>query len=211
VGKETVKVPAGTFDCFKVHLGLVNQDFWFSDDAHRYLVKFEAGPVIAGLTSVTQRRPGEAVSFHDNETGVSLTAPSDWVVWRAKHGQPEGQVLIRTLDPNADTDDCGVRLFTTDTLSEAARQSPRAWAEEDLQKSKNLEVRSDSWRNVVIDGRQGVSNEAEYTQSGKPRVQYLVHVLGTKYSELFVLTCAPDKFDTLKTAFDNILTSYHVQ
>ena len=44
VSNETVEVPAGKFDCFKVHLGLVNQDFWFSDDAHRYLVRFEAWP-----------------------------------------------------------------------------------------------------------------------------------------------------------------------
>ncbi len=54
--RETVEVPVGKFDCFVVHLGLVNQDFWFSDDAHRYLVKFEAGPITAQLTSITQRK-----------------------------------------------------------------------------------------------------------------------------------------------------------
>jgi hypothetical protein len=36
-GKESVTVPAGTFNCFKVQLS-VGQTFWFSDDAHRYLV-----------------------------------------------------------------------------------------------------------------------------------------------------------------------------
>ena len=117
LAKETVEVPAGKFDCFKVHLGLVNQDFWFSDDAHRYLVKFEAGPVTAQLVSITQRKPGEAVQFRDGELGVSFTAPADWVIWRAKNGQPEKQELIRMLDPEADTDDGGVRLFATDSLS----------------------------------------------------------------------------------------------
>jgi hypothetical protein len=213
LAKETVEVPAGKFDCFKVHLGLVNQDFWFSDDAHRYLVKFEAGPVTAQLVSITQRRPGEAVQFRDSELGVSFTAPADWVIWRVKNGQPEKQELISMLDPEADTDDTGVRFFATDSLTVAAQtiQSARAWAEQDLQKNKNVKVRPDSWKTYTIDGRQGVGCIVEYTERGKPRVQFLVHVLGPKNSELFVLTCAPDKFDALKAAFDSILASYRTK
>jgi hypothetical protein len=211
VKRETVEVPAGKFDCFKVHLGLVNQDFWFSDDAHRYLVKFEAGPLVAQLVSIAQRRPNEAVQFRDNELGLSFTAPPDWVVWRARHGQPEGQVLIRTLDPEADTDDGGMRLFATDSLSETARQSARAWTEEELSKNKHVKVRPDSWKDIVVDGRPGVSCVAEYTEGGKTRVQFLVRVLGKKNSELFVLTCAPEKFDALKAQFDSILASYRTK
>jgi hypothetical protein len=211
LAKETVEVPAGKFDCFKVHLGLVNQDFWFSDDAHRYLVKFEAGPVTAQLVSISQRKPGEVLQFRDGELGISFTAPADWVIWRAKNGQPDKQELIRMLDPGADTDDGGVRLFATDSLTAAAQQSARAWAEEDLQKNKNVKVRADGWKNYTIDGRQGVGCTVEYTERGKARVQFLVHVLGPKNSELFVLTCGPEKFDALKTAFDNILASYRTK
>jgi tetratricopeptide (TPR) repeat protein len=40
LGMETVKVPAGTFECYKVHMKLVNQTFWYSADEHRYLVKY---------------------------------------------------------------------------------------------------------------------------------------------------------------------------
>lgn len=208
--KEMVETPAGKFDCYKVHLN-INQDFWFSDDAHRYLVKFEAGGISAELTSVAQRRPGEAVAFHDAETGVSFTAPADWVVWRATNGQPDGQVLIRTLDPGADTYDGGMRLFATDTLSAAARKSARAWIDEDLQANKKVKVRPDSWKNFTIDGRPAVSYEADYTEGGKPHVQYLARVLGTKYSELFVITCPPDKFDGLKAQLDTIMASYRTK
>ena len=210
-GKETVETPAGKFDCFKVHLSPVNQDFWFSDDAHRYLVKFEAGVVTAQLISIAQRRPGEPVAFHDQETGASFTAPADWVVWRATHGQPEGQVLIRTLDPGADTYDGGIRLFATDTLSEAARKSARAWIDEDLQANKQVKVRPDSWKNFTIDGRPAVSYVADLTEGGKPQVQYLARVLGTKYSELFVITCPPEKSDALKASFDTIIASYRTK
>ncbi len=208
VGKETVEVPAGKFDCFKVHLGLVNQEFWFSDDAHCYLVKFEAGPVVAQLLSITKRRTGEPVVFRDDELGISFTVPADWVVWRAKTGQPEGQTLIRMLDPGADTSDGGMRLFTTDSLPEKSQQSARAWAEEGLRKNKTVKVRPDGWKDITIDGQQGVSFVADSTEGGKPQVQFLVHVLGPRNSELFVLTCAPGKFDALKTQFDSILASY---
>jgi predicted Zn-dependent protease len=174
-------------------------------------VKFEAGPVTAQLVSIAQRRPGEAVQFSDGELGVSFTAPADWVIWRAKNDQSEKQELIRMLDPEADTDDAGVRLFASDSLSAAAQQLARAWAEEHLQKNKNVKVRPDSWKDYTIDGRQGVGCIVEYTERGKPRVQFLVHVLGQKNSELFVLTCAPEKFDALKTAFDSILRSYRTK
>ena len=207
-GRETLKVPAGTFDCFRVHLGLVNQTFWFSADSHRYLVKFEAGPVTAQLTSIAQRKPGEPVKFQDDELGISFTAPADWVIWRAKNGQPAKQELIRTLDPGADTDDGGMRLFATDSLSDAAQKSARAWAEEELARNKNATVRPDSWKNYTVDGRMGVACTVDYTEGGKPRVQFLLRVLGPKESELFVLTSAPEKFDALKTQFDSILTSY---
>jgi hypothetical protein len=207
-GKETIEVPAGKFDCFVVHLGLVNQTFWFSADAHRYLVKFEAGPVTAQLTSITQRKSGEAVVFRDDELGISFTAPADWVVWRARNGQPAKQELIRTLDPSADTADGGMRLFATDSLSDTAQKSARAWTEEDLVKNKNVKVRPDSWKNYTIDGRTGVAYTADYNEGGKPLVQFLVRVLGPKESELFVITSAPEKFDALKAQFDSILTSY---
>jgi len=189
----------------------VNQTFWFSADTHRYLVKFEAGPVTAELTSIAQRNPGQVVPFRDDELGISFTAPANWVIWRARNGQPAKQELIRTLDPDADTDDGGMRLFATDSLSETAQQSARAWSEEQLAKNKDVKVRPDSWKNYTIDGRQGVGCIVEYTERGKPRVQFLLRVLGAKNSELFVLTCAPEKFDALKAQFDSILACYRTK
>jgi Protein of unknown function (DUF3108)/Tetratricopeptide repeat len=210
-GKETVTVPAGTFGCFRVHLGMVNQTFWFSDDAHRYVVKFEAGPIVAQLTSVSQRAAGAPVAFHDDETGVSFTAPADWVVWRATHGQPDGQVLVRTLDPGADTSDGGMRLIPTDTLSEKARQSSRAWMEKWVLENKNVKVRPESWKELTVDGRPAMSCVMDLTESGKPQVQYLACVLGPKNSESFVIESAPDKFDALKAQFDTIVASYRTK
>lgn len=211
VGKETVEVPSGKFDCFKVHLSLVNQDFWFSTDAHHYLVKFEAGPIVAQLTSISQCRPGETVSFVDKELGISFTAPPDWVVWRAMNGQPAKQELIRTFDPEADAVDGGMRLFATDSLSEAAQKSPRVWADEQLAKNKDLKVRPGSWKVYSVGGRPGAGCITEYSVKGKTHVQFLLYVLGKKNSELFVITSAAEKFDALKAQFETIIASYRAE
>ena len=49
--KEMVEVPAGKFDCFKIPLS-IGQTFWITDDAHRYLVKFEGGGATGSLARV---------------------------------------------------------------------------------------------------------------------------------------------------------------
>ena len=120
-------------------------------------------------------------------------------------------MLIRTLDPDADTDDGGIRLFATDTLSDKARQSARTWMEEYLQTRKNVQVRPDSWKDLTIDGRPAVSSVADYTEGGKSHVYYVACVLGSKNSEWFVIASVPDKFDAFKAQFDTIVASYRTK
>jgi len=62
-GTEKVQVPAGTFDCYKIELS-IKQTFWYSADEHRYLVKFEAGGVVAELAAVRQNKSGQQ-ALHD--------------------------------------------------------------------------------------------------------------------------------------------------
>jgi len=104
-----------------------------------------------------------------------------------------------------------MRLFATDTLSDKARQSARAWMEEFLAKNKQGKVRPDSWKESGIDGRPAVSCVMDITGVGQPQVQFLARVLGTKYSELFVITSASDKYDALKAQFDTIIASYRTK
>lgn len=209
VKKETLEVPAGKFDCFKIQLS-IGQTLWYSDDAQRYLVKFEGGGAIGQLTSVTQRKAGTPVAFRDDDLGIAFTAPADWLVHRFGKGPASKNTLIRTYDANADTDDGGMRLFATDSLPAAARQSSRAWAESSLAKMKEIKVRPDSWKTLNISGRVAAGCVADYSVEGKAYVQYLVHAIGPKTSEFFIITSRPEKFDALKAAFETVLTSYRI-
>ncbi|HWY87419.1 MAG TPA: DUF3108 domain-containing protein [Gemmataceae bacterium] len=50
-GLETVTVPAGTYECFKLK-PFAGQTYWYSTDPHRYLVKFDTAGVVAELSAV---------------------------------------------------------------------------------------------------------------------------------------------------------------
>ena len=69
-------------------------------------------------------------------------------------------------------------------------------------------IRPESWKNQPR-WAPGVSYIADYP-GDKPRVGYVLRVLGPKTSEAFNMICAPEKFDDLKAAFDSIIASYRM-
>jgi hypothetical protein len=207
--KVTVEAPAGTFECFEVVLS-VGQSFWVSDDEHRYLVKFDAGGALAHLASISQRKAGSPTAFRDDDLGVIMTAPADWVfhVQRNEKKSP----IVHMIDPTADAEHIGLHIKNTDSLPTAARQAPRAFADHDVQSlAKNvqdLKVRPNSWKNYNISGRPGIAFLADYIESGKPKVILSVYAIGAKNCENFTLACRPEKLDALTKSFDQIIASY---
>jgi hypothetical protein len=209
LAEESVKTPAGEFDCFKAQLS-IGQTFWFSKDAHRYLVKFEAGGAVANLVSIAQHQLPQPVQFHDEALGVALTTPPDWVVQKQK--TPKSTV-IHLLDPQAETDDVSLQIRATDSLSAGARSSARAWADADFLENatkelKDIKVRPQSWKNHVIAERSAVSCVADYGDKEKPMVRLCVYLPGPKTSEQFTLICEAEKFEALRGPFESIVASY---
>lgn len=212
LAKESVKVPAGEFDCFKVQLS-IGQTFWFSSDAHRYLVKFEAGGAVANLVSIAQHQLGQPVVFQDEALGVTLTTPPDWVVQSQKSEDPSKATTVHLLDPEAETDNASLRIRATDSLSAGARSSPRAWADADFLENatkefKDIKVRPQSWKNHVIAGRSAVSCVADYLEKERPMVRFSLYLSGPKTSEQFALLCEAGKFEALRGPFEGIVASY---
>ena len=97
--KETVEVPAGKFECYKLHLGIVNQDFWISTDANRFIVKFEAGGVTCELEQAGQYKPNEMRVCKDEQWGFSISAPASWYFFDFNlPDQPQDKTVF-LLDP----------------------------------------------------------------------------------------------------------------
>ena len=104
-GKEMVTVPAGTFECFKFVLSVVNQTFYVSTDAHRYLVKFEAGPVIAELASVTSLLAPPTKPFKLKAKSFEFMMPPTWLAYGSQFDQAYKAPTYRLAVPTAKGDD----------------------------------------------------------------------------------------------------------
>ncbi len=130
-------MPAGTFDCYKVELSFTGQSqtFWYSTDAHHYLVQFKGGGVIAVLAAVTQRPEGEPVQYQDPAFGFSLAAPAEWMFHRAETPSEKEKTRVVVLDPE------GIATTTVDVgsrklLPPEAQQSLRTWAEQEVSQER---------------------------------------------------------------------------
>jgi hypothetical protein len=209
---ETVVVPAGSFECYKVELSLagmsLKQAFWYSSDAHRYLVKFEANGVAAELTSINQHQPGEAVKYKD-ET-FALSAPSDWLFFRPDTKSGKSKALLYIIDPEGiATGELWVRPLSK--LKAEEQTSLRACADQFLAgraDEHDFTVRTDSWQPRSVDGQPGISFIADYTESEVKKVAYGVCSFGKTNAVQFLLQVPADSFEALRPQFDTIVDSY---
>lgn len=211
--KETITVPAGKYDCLRLQMKVPPTTFWLSDDENRYLVKFEGGGAIGELTSISQRKAGESYEYRNEATGVSFTLPPDWIIhFQAKKqdSEPDSYSLI---DAKAEVSAAEFDVYATGSLKEASKMSARAWAEAEVKDNyskvlKDLKVRADSWKDETVAGQPAVSFLADYTEGGKPRTGRAIFFTGPQVSGQFMLAAPPEKFDTLKTAFDGVVASF---
>ena len=205
--KETISVAAGKFDCFKVHLGLVEQLFWFSADPHRYLVKISAAGFDAELASIGQIKPGEPRQYVDRKMGYSVTAPGDWFFFPIR-----GAVYL--LDPRAVALDT-LRAVKLADLKAEERASLRAWAEAGLveprKAKKDFKVRPDSWQDRKVSGLPALGFVADYIEGNRKMVEYYTLVLGKTIGWKFTVSVPQDQFDSYRKQFDAIVDSLKVK
>jgi hypothetical protein len=215
-GKEMVQVPAGKFECFKLHLGLVDQTFWYSADPHRYLVKFDANSVEAVLTSIGRLKPGEPRHYEDDKQGFSLTMPNDWfysAMPQAGVVSPDS-VAVFFLDPQM-VAQTTLRTVKVANLKPAEQKSPRAWAEagaaEIGQTKKSFKIRPEGWQERKVAGLPAISSVADYTDGKRKMVEYCTGVLGKTIGWKFVASVPQDQFDGYRKQFDAIVDSLKVK
>ena len=212
-GEEKVEVPAGTFDCCKVELGTVNQTFWYSTDAHHYLVKFEGGGVVGVLASVTQRKAGDPVPYVDPVFNFSLAAPADWLFFRTDAKDDKGKVRVIAVDPEA-IGTTTVNVGSRKVLWPEAQKSLRAWADKEIADGegsmvmKDLTVRPESWKDRPVAGRPGLSFVGDYVEGKEKKVTYAVFTFGETNAATFVLLLQAKDFESFQPQFEAIVDSY---
>jgi hypothetical protein len=212
-GPEKINVSAGSFDCYKVALS-IRQTFWYSTDAHRYLVKFEAGGAVGELTEVAHPKPGQPEKFQDPELGFSLAVPFDWRLSPRPDEKKDPATLVDILDPDmAATIYLKVRKL--DSVDPAARKSVRGWAESevaDFAKAwKNFKVRPDSWNNKMIAGREGVTFVGDYVDAQTNKVAYAAFAFGAMNAAEIIMLTTREDLESLRPKFNTILDGYQTK
>jgi hypothetical protein len=214
-GPKQVEVPAGTFDCYKVDLSLTGQSqtFWYSTDAHHYLVQFKGGGVIAVLAAVTQRKPGEPVQFEDRASGFSLTAPADWMFYRMDTPPEKKTTRVMVLDPDGIASSV-VSVGSRKALWPEAQTSLRAWADKEIADGegpktlKELQIRPDSWKDRTVAGKPGLSFIGDFVEGSEKKIGYAVFTFGDSNAATFVLLCGAKDFEAFQPKFEAIVDSY---
>jgi hypothetical protein len=206
-GTETVAVPAGTFDCFRVALS-IGQTFWYSSDTNRYLVKFEANGVIAELTQISHAAPGELAAYSDVARGFSLTSPPGWF-FDQQEVDTKGRSKVTIVDPDGSSDS-SLTVVSMDILKPEEKKSLKDYA--DLQMTnaskmyENFQTRA--WNDRTLAGQPAVSAIADFTQGKTKKTAYGVWSFGPTNAVYFEMLTATKDFDAIKPKMDAIIDSY---
>jgi hypothetical protein len=211
--QETVEVPAGTFDCYKVELSPVRQTIWYSTDAHHYLVKLEAGGAIGVLAAVTQHKGDEPLQYQDAAFGFSLTAPGDWLIHRADSKDLKNKAKVMILDPEGIGTSI-VQVGSRTNLWPEAQNSLRAWAEKEIADGegskilKDLVIRPESWKDRMVAGKPGLSFIGDFVEADEKKIGYAVFTFGNTNAATFVLLAGAKDFEAFQPKFEAIVDSY---
>jgi hypothetical protein len=206
--KESVQTPAGRFECFKVHLGLVNQTFWFATDPHRYLVKFSANSVDAELVAIGQSKLGQPTRYEDPKQRFSFSAPADWYF----HAMDPARVLL--LDPQAVAMTV-LRTAKTADLKAEQVESPRAWADAEVASAgkthQAYKVRPQCRQDRTVAGLPAASFAAEYLDGKRKMVDCRTYVLGKSTGFEFASTLPAEQLESFRKQLDTIIDSFRIK
>lgn len=210
-GKETLDVPAGKFECYKLLIKPVQQIFWIATDPHRYVVKFEAGEINGVLQSIRTVKPGDKLEYRDKDLGFSFSVPAEWYVIPDAVSVQAPEKLLTLMDPGAEAVSA-LHVRPLDKLSEEQEKSVREWAKSEVAQAgrakKEFRVREASWQERILDGHPAVSCLADFVHRERPRVQYFLFGLGKSTATVFTAHTEPDRSQAYGKRLDAIINSY---
>jgi len=208
---EKVTVPAGTFECFRLELGIVNQTFWVSNDEHRYLVRFVAGGVSAELAKVWHAEPGKGETVEGD--GYSVTLPAGWLVYNASSPEEPNETNLQLLDPRADAM-CEIAVRPKSELKGDKAKSTKAWTESYLDDVKNkfpdIAVNADGLVETLVGGHAATEIVVTFTEGGNKMQALSVAVIGNEKAATLRFKTDAAKFDELRGAFDKIVKNFKI-
>jgi hypothetical protein len=217
VGRETVTVPAGTYETYKVNLGIhmdgrhvQDQKLWYSADDRRYPVKME-NIVTLELTEIMSGPRSGNVAFEDAATGVSLSAPAGWLLVNA--GGAAGQLHAHVLAPEMTVTGGLHRLPPTKHgTTKTAQQMADEHVEWGQQKFKVYALRGAA-EAFDLNGQPATKLTADYTHpvTGRGMVEHRVFVAHQGHRVSLDFDVEKERWDSVRPALDEIVRSLRLR
>jgi hypothetical protein len=211
-GPEQVQVPAGTYETYKVTLN-IGQTFWYSSDPKHYLVKFEAGGVIAELTGVTSRSPGEGATYADPTFGFSLSAPPGWMFDKSESDKTD-RTGVSIIDPQgvaASSLTLQAKSSMKDHETNSLREVMEAGLKDDAKMYKDFKVRADSWKDLTLAGNPALSVVGDYVEGNRTNVAYHVWSFESTNSVRFDVYVLASDFAAFRPRIDAVINSFQTK
>lgn len=223
LGTEDITVEAGTFTCYKTDLSIymgevktLQHTLWFSDDEHKYLVKYDVGGAATmELAKVWQKDKGKYLTFENEEPAFAVTMPADWRFYSYGSGP---QFSLQLIPPEVKA---WAVLVWQKRGTDPDSTSPMTIAKADCEKLKgsfeNYTIDEISWKEYKINELEAAQYFATYQKKGsslrkytKPEqmVEYRTYIVDESNVYWFVFRVEKDKFDENKAEFDSIVKSF---
>jgi len=225
-GRETITVPAGTFDCYKAVMisddSLPNeQTFWITADRHAYLARAHIDRINEfELHSVETVGKNQLASFEIPGGAISLSAPRQWYITMISaitKTSPSGTAVNAGNAIYISAPDLNSELSVTVSAVTPENQSPVKAPATPVASVNGIEflyqVLPGTRESVTLAGLTGERFIAEIRDgvSGDNIVQYTYRLSSPAKAYTFTFQTGKDSFNKMRSAFESIMDSLRVK
>ena len=202
-GIEMITVPAGEFECYRLKLAGMHL-FWVSTGPGRSLVKLDAAGLVVELEEIYVREPGRRSAFGDEELGLRVDLPPDWLAHRR-----QGTEVVHLLDPKAETQSrMEIRRAREDGGNCIFYAAMRQKLEQARTSLGSYELRKGSWSERRVAGWPAVSFAGNYRGVDGEMVDYWTFIENQEFCVDFTLKVSAGRFEALRDVFDRLIAGY---
>lgn len=212
--RETVTVPAGTFDCYRLEHGFnqalnsnINAKTWVSSDDKKYIVKIEVLGQTIELEKVARLTTDEPREFMDDKTGLSMSAPKGWNFVESTVLTPVPfKILLQILAPEIKAAPAFV-IVSHAGFHKNIQDLPETTMETLKKTFRNFTLRPESKVYGEIDGLPSLTYIADYDKEDKHMIEYRAYILDKQELGSFCLRTDKETFEEIKADVDSIIQS----
>jgi hypothetical protein len=209
-GRETVTVPAGTFDCYRLELKFkpnLKSQIWVSNDDKKNIVKIEVPGSTMELEKIAMVTTDEPREFNDRKTGISMSAPKGWHFVSSSILTPTPyKIVLNIVAPEIKAapifliwNHAGAIKNVHDIVGPTMEALKKTY--------ENFTIRPESWVYEKIGGLPSLIYLADYDSEDKKMVEYRTYILGPQEGATFVLRTDKETFYEIKEDLDSIIQS----